>query len=804
MKPLNLKQNFDCLSIKDLLEARNSSHYYLMNKKNVIGTALGLYRIRKSEVWPSKEKPTEEHKGNKGKRTLFNSEVRPYSWPCIYVFVKEWSTEEKLSETSPSDVVPKTLYLSDGRNVPVCVIEAHKQRYSEDAKINMSNVYPRNLLTPGIRIINENLQGIDRVATVGCIVKDSKKYYALSNSHATCDEGTKIKSYKNEDIGVTSAKGLGKELFADIYPNFPFKNQYLQMDIGLVEINDITKWKTNLLNYGAVENPIDLYDNNMSLRLIGEKVVGHGGISGSLKGEIHGLFYRYKSMGGYEYLCDFLIGPDTDDNSHNVKKNNDKNVNFNIHHGDSGTLLLIEEQGSNYKDKKKYYPFAILWGKHEFIKDGVKQFHPYGLATSLSSILNKLDLDFVNDINLDNDYIWGFIGHYAIGNKLSYAIDLLGSNKLKQFVKKNLDLLAMKEDEIKAVAPSPRVIQKNDDGTYDIETIHFVPLADVPDNVWKSNVNFYMEAETKKRVSGMGSRGQNDNPNHFADIDLEDDNHNTLLKLSLDDPDKNLNTETWLGFYQSMKEKYDHWNDLLGKSHDREQKHWGALPFRVWQIFDEMVKFAADGKQEEFLCAGGVLIHYLGDACQPLHASYLSQGDPDDVITRANAKTGEDKTEMRAENVHSGYEDEMIDANVEAIMNNLEKQISNQENGGKEKIVEIKNGYDAAFAVIKLIEATQSTISPREIVDLWVEVKSLPKKERIEKMWDSLGDRTIVCMARGTRYLAAIWDAAWQAGDGEKKIGVGSRIKEENLMKLYNNTNFLPSISLDKYKLKKL
>ena len=57
--------------------------------------------------------------------------------------------------------------------------------------------------------------------------------------------------------------------------------------------------------------------------------------------------------------------------------------------------------------------------------------------------------------------------------------------------------------------------------------------------------------------------------------------------------------------------------------------HRGLLPFRVWQIFDEMVRFAKAGKVPEFVCAAGVMTHYLGDACQPLHISYLHDGDPE-------------------------------------------------------------------------------------------------------------------------------------------------------------------------------
>jgi hypothetical protein len=36
-------RHFESLSIKDLLLARNVYHYHLMNKANVVGTAIGRY-----------------------------------------------------------------------------------------------------------------------------------------------------------------------------------------------------------------------------------------------------------------------------------------------------------------------------------------------------------------------------------------------------------------------------------------------------------------------------------------------------------------------------------------------------------------------------------------------------------------------------------------------------------------------------------------------------------------------------------------------------------------------------------------
>src|SRR6185436_11528361 len=70
---------FSSLSLKDLLEARDMFHYHLMNKKNVVATAVGLYRMRKIDPPDQYPKPTPKAP----RRTLFNSAIRPNSWPCV-------------------------------------------------------------------------------------------------------------------------------------------------------------------------------------------------------------------------------------------------------------------------------------------------------------------------------------------------------------------------------------------------------------------------------------------------------------------------------------------------------------------------------------------------------------------------------------------------------------------------------------------------------------------------------------------------------------------------------------------------
>src|SRR5262249_50409460 len=194
-------------------------------KKNVVATAIGLYRIRSDDPWPDKEHPQtlKPRQPRSSARTLSNSEVRPYSWPCVYVFVSEWEFQATLAHDHPADVVPRSLCLPDGRSVRVCVIEARPQALATDLQINPNALTPRNLLAPGMPLVNRDGQGMTRLATAGCLVRDGERYYVLTNKHAIGAPGTPIQAlqvHRQPRIGHAAAAGLTREDLAKIYPNF--------------------------------------------------------------------------------------------------------------------------------------------------------------------------------------------------------------------------------------------------------------------------------------------------------------------------------------------------------------------------------------------------------------------------------------------------------------------------------------------------------------------------------------------------------------------------------------------------------
>src|SRR5689334_16648787 len=115
INPLDSTFDFSALSLKDLIEARDLYHVHLMHRKNVIATAVGKYLIRPTDPRPGIEPTEEQRKLHTLPRRLEESEVREYSWPCILVFVKEWWQPTDFQGKTAQEIVPKALYMPDGR-----------------------------------------------------------------------------------------------------------------------------------------------------------------------------------------------------------------------------------------------------------------------------------------------------------------------------------------------------------------------------------------------------------------------------------------------------------------------------------------------------------------------------------------------------------------------------------------------------------------------------------------------------------------------------------------------------------------
>jgi hypothetical protein len=740
---LNLDNDFNLLSLRDLLAAREQFHLHLIHKQNVVATAVGRYRIRKSDPWPDRHNPSGDPKAHGQEhpvRTLSNSEVRPYSWPAILVFVERWVQADDFEH--PEDSVPPAVYMPNGQKVPICVVQVDKDDVRPEADAHYS--YPASVMGGGYPVICD-VQGREHVASVACLVTDGNKTFALTNRHVAGEPGTRIGAIvggNKIEIGTTAPVQLSRVLFKDLYPGWGGDNVYVDLDVGLIEVDDVNQWTTQVYGVGEIGPLADLDVSNISLRLIGCPVRAHGAASGDMRGEICALFYRFKSVGGFEYVADALIGPGGSQQ-------------LGTHPGDSGTLWLTDQTG----DKLGPRPMCLQWGGQVFLEDGQKA-SSYALATFLSTVCNELDVTPLRDWNTGLPEYWGAVGHYSIATK---ACRIIRNEKLKKLMNANLERISYQVEDI------------NKKKMAGLSQREFVPLADVPDMVWKVGPH---------KRGGMTSP---EHANHFADMDRRLDpklpEGATLLEIC-DGKPQNVAVEVWQRYYDAVEKQFP------------EHESRGLLPFRVWQIYDNMVTFVKNGEVDKFVCAAGIVSHYVGDSCQPLHISYLFNGDPDHKVPGVvrDQHTGEKKKTQvpQGTGVHSAYEDVMVDQHVPEIMEGVDAILAQPARPAL-----VTGGHAAAVAVVSLMQQTFSAIAPKDIIAEFVKVQDEKPAARAAAMWTSLGMSTIKVMADGCICLAQLWDSAWSEGGGDQHVNDLSAIDESTLENLYQNPQFLPSCTLE-------
>ncbi|MDX6612987.1 MAG: hypothetical protein QOD75_2173 [Blastocatellia bacterium] len=740
------KRNFSSLSVKDLLDAREAYHVHLAHLENVIGTAIGRYRIRKED--PDRTEPKKWRSRKEAPpRTLSNTVVKEWSWPCVLVFVTKWLTQKDFVKQEIDQVVPRYLYLADGRVVPTCVVLAEQERQSPPPLQDLA--FPADLVGGGYPLITE-VQNQQHVGSIGCLVTDGDSYYALTNRHVTGTRRVEEETGREiltmirgvrQRIGETSVMQLGKKPFQEVYPNWPGRHTHSNLDAGLIRIDDLNYWTAQVFGIGEIDDPVDLNVNSISLDLIGCPLRAFGGASGEMFGEIKALFYRYKSIGGVNYVSDLLVGErSTDPDEHAATpakstpaKSAPVRGPLKTRPGDSGTLWFFDEKFSPEEAReegrigdraRRFRPVALQWGGQTLMETSSESQMQFALATFLSTICRELDVDVVPDWNIGHSEYWGKLGHYKIAAK---ACELATDPKLRKLLLANVDRIGFDDAQI-------------ENGKLKKIDPKFVPLADVPDLVWRA---------TRKKDEG----------NHFADMDEPGKGEfkgKTLLKLC-EDP-ANVDIEVWNKFY-----------DSLGVDFKR-----GALPFRVWQLYNQMVESVKAGNVAEYICAAGILAHYVGDACQPLHVSFLHHGRP-----------GHDDEKE----VHAIYETRMLDRFAADVIAGVNENLKSS----KAK-ADVKGGHAAATSVIELMRNTIQTLPPMKIITAH---NAETGRQRTEHMFKVLGPKTTEVMASGALRLASLWASAWKEGGGGKipaaEIGP---VDKAALKKLYNKDSFLEAFRL--------
>lgn len=772
--PLALHYNFSSLSLADLLAARDTYHFHLLNKPNVVGTAVGLYLIRREEAWPQRVDgvPLQPRKLTY-ERTFANSEVRDYSWPCILALVRRWEPEEAFGPAGrhdPAAIVPKTLYLADGRAVPVCVVRVHEVP-DRDTPPDSRTVPPGFPLGGGLPI-TVSVQGAEHQATAGCLVTDGHLTYTLTARHVCGEEGTPVFSrLRSGDVrvGVSTAKQLTRRLFSEVYPDFAGRRSFSTLDVGLIRVDQVDAWTSNTYGLPPLGPLADVHEHNLTLRLIDRRVVGYGAASGVLRGMIKALFYRYRSVGGYDYVADFLIGPADA---------------VSTQHGDSGMVWHLDltvdppQQPPVPLAGRDLRPLAVEWGGQVFDQSGQRS--AFAVATSLSNVCKLLDVELVADRARGVAGYWGRTGHYSLA---AFAIRLVDDAALRTFLTANTEIITFDLATIE---------QKEFDKSVGQLGNGFVPLADVPDEIWKklTHGNNAREGGRDEFGSLHGSDGP-EHPNHYADIDAPFDHGQSWRALCLGDSQL-ITPAHWLTFYQRIADQEEARGNDAAATQYRTALKQGLLPFRVWQIFTAMRAAAAAGDLVEFLAAAGVLAHYVGDASQPLHGSVFADGDPSRTAEREHPQLGTVETVRYGEGVHSAYETAMVSFKAATLLPLIAATLP-----AAHGLPLCDTGPKAARATLQLMDDVAGILPPLTIADSYENAGAGTRQSTLNAMWTDLGDGTAQVLTEGARTLAMLWQSAWVAGNGGAIDPARLVLQDRDEVRgRYIDPTFVPSLRL--------
>jgi hypothetical protein len=294
----------------------------------------------------------------------------------------------------------------------------------------------------------------------------------------------------------------------------------------------------------------------------------------------------------------------------------------------------------------------------------------------------------------------------------------------------------------------------------------------VPDLIWKQ---FF---KSVKGGRDPAPRVGPEHPTHYCDIDELGPGGTTLRALCMEDP-ANVAVATWQAFY-----------DATGNTQSADR---GCLPFRIWQFYDAMEGFVAASDYAGYLCAAGIVSHYVGDACQPLHGSILADGDPAHT-TEHTTKGGKTVEVKRGEGVHTVFEAKMIDRHAGDLFAAIDKALARR----GPSLPALKSGHDAAVATVALMDRTAKTLPPAKLIDTYLNLGGGSSRATIDGLWEAFGPQTAKIMADGIRVLEHLWVDAWRNGGGATvaaaKLGA---VDPKDIVKRYRSADFVPSLDLD-------
>jgi hypothetical protein len=777
--PFPPRIDFSSLSLRDLLDARDAYHVHLSHMENVVATAVGRYLIQEDD-WFATHGPDEPRPANHPRptepRSLTNSIFRSWSWTCVLVFVREWHRSRNLGDSA----IPKRLHLPDGRQVPTCVVLG-----TPDESLPQPILEPgfaSELIGGGYRCERHG-QGTVEVGTLGCLVRREGAYYALTNRHVAGTTGEEVFARirgARVRVGVSEGAAITKQKLKALFPAYGESNVFVNLDAGLIRLDDVSDWTSQVFGIGEMGEMFDATASTLTLDLTGLPMRAFGGTSGVLEGEIKALFFRYQSIGDYDYVSDVLIGPRRPARSpkpgSSLARRKPAPPSTETHPGDSGTLWFYDPPSGRQPPPtgpvsfpadpperpdraRRLRPLAMQWGGQRVaLKNGEK--HAMALATFISTVCRVLDVDIVRTWSTGHDEYWGKIGHFAIGWK---ACDLL-SGRLGDLMKDNQASIGFGNDRLK------------EGSEFRMGRGQFVPLSDVPDYVWIAQA--FAHVETREAEPGQ----------HFADIDIASiDGGPSMLERCRQDP-KEIDPAVWRDYFAGF--------EASGVGPEE-----GALPFRVWQLWDLMVDALARKKDvKAFVAMAGVLAHYVGDASQPLHSSWLHHGHlpmldrPAGKFPVRHGTPAYDAFKGTAPaKVHGLYEERMLEGDTLAALEAVDAILQ----GRHASTAGIDNGWEAARATFDLMSDAQRRLPPQTIIA--ADDPSLTPAERARRLWahPKVRTETVRSLAASTVLLARLWANAWRVGKG-RNLPV-SKLKvftEKELEKLYKTKSFAPALTL--------
>jgi hypothetical protein len=771
--PFPPRRDFASLSLRDLLDARDAYHVHLSHLENVVATAVGRYLIHERD-WYATHPPDEPRPDGFGHpsepRTLTNSILRSWSWPCVLVFVRRWETSRALGDQA----VPKRLYLPDGRQVPTCVVLGTPD---ESLPPPITEAGFASELLGGSYRCERHGQGLTELGTVACLVTRDGNYYALTNKHVAGTAGEPVYArIRGEATRIGEADGAAatKQLLASLFPAFGASHTFVNVDAGLIRLDDVSQWTSQVFGIGEIGEVFDATASTLTLDLLGLPVRAFGGTSGVLEGQILGLFFRYQSLGDYDYVTDLLIGPRKAAASADPRRPEQSSTQ--THPGDSGSLWFYDpplapkpggkgpilhpadppERGLR---ARRLRPLSMQWGGQRVaLPSGEKT--AFALATFVSTVCRVLDVEIVRTWSTGHDEYWGKLGHFAIGWK---ACDLV-VGKLGDLMKANQSNIGFGN----AVLSQGSQFKMGRGG--------FVPLADVPDYVWIAASKF---VAARKAEPGQ----------HFADIDTAAiDGGPSMLAACRKDP-KKIDPAVWRDYFDGFAQ--------AGCGPEE-----GLLPFRVWQLWDTMVAALKKAKPDvqTFVAAAGVMAHYVGDASQPLHCSYLHHGrlpmidEPAGQYPVAHSSHEYEEYKKTAPaKVHGIYEEQMLEVDTLAALQAVDAALANA------KVKDnVGTGWEAARATFQLMSDAHDRLEPETILD--ADDPSLSESARARRLWADAKVRTatVQSLADSVRTLARLWASAWKVGNGKAIAASKLKVfKESEIQTTYKKTTFAPAMTLD-------